>query len=319
MRGGEGTRGRAGLPASRRARDDGDPDPAHRGHDRLRRSRPDRARRAAGGPDAGDDALARTGPSEYPAAWERVRKEIAAGHQAYVICPLVGGGQPEDEEPETSRTPSEDDESELDELGRGTGAVRHPTLPWRARPGGERGTQAAAEVGGGGARAAFGRASSPGSRSVCCTVSSPRRRRRPRWRPSARGEIQVLVATTVIEVGVDVAERDRDGDRGRRPFRHRPAPPAPGPGRARQGQVLVLPAGRVRHAGRGAATAGARGHRATGSSSPRSTSSCGARAPCSGSGKRAGATCASPRCAGTRRSSERPAGWPRPSSTRTRP
>ena len=49
-----------------------------------------------------------------------------------------------------------------------------------------------------------------------------------------RGELQVLVATTVIEVGVDVRERDRDGDRGRRPVRDRPAAPAAGPGRARR-------------------------------------------------------------------------------------
>ena len=46
------------------------------------------------------------------------------------------------------------------------------------------------------------------------------------------GDLDVLVGTTVVEVGVDVAGGDDDGRRGRRPVRARPAPPAPRPGRA---------------------------------------------------------------------------------------
>ena len=41
------------------------------------------------------------------------------------------------------------------------------------------------------------------------------------------GEIDALVATTVIEVGVDVPERDRDDRRGRGPVRPVAAAPAP--------------------------------------------------------------------------------------------
>ena len=37
------------------------------------------------------------GPDAAPAAWDRVRAEVDAGRQAYVICPLVGGGAPEDD------------------------------------------------------------------------------------------------------------------------------------------------------------------------------------------------------------------------------
>ena len=47
----------------------------------------------------------------------------------------------------------------------------------------------------------------------------------------AAGQVDVLVATTVIEVGVDVAERDGDGDPRRRPVRGVPAASATGAGR----------------------------------------------------------------------------------------
>ena len=42
-------------------------------------------------------------------------------------------------------------------------------------------------------------------RSASCTARCPRPRRRRRWRAFAAGETDVLVATTVIEVGIDVA------------------------------------------------------------------------------------------------------------------
>ena len=31
------------------------------------------------------------GPSDHDEAWERVRSEVAAGHRAFVVCPLVEG------------------------------------------------------------------------------------------------------------------------------------------------------------------------------------------------------------------------------------
>ena len=50
-------REKAGAAGARRARDDGDADPAHRRDDRLRRPRRQRARRAAAGPHADRDAV----------------------------------------------------------------------------------------------------------------------------------------------------------------------------------------------------------------------------------------------------------------------
>ena len=78
---------RGGRRRSRRVGDDGHADPADGGHDRVRRSRRHRARRAS---PAGrrSPPLAR-GPWPTRRRGTRVRQEVAAGHQAYVVCPLV--------------------------------------------------------------------------------------------------------------------------------------------------------------------------------------------------------------------------------------
>ena len=64
------------------------PIPRTLGHDRLRRPRHLRARRDAARPHADRDRVGapRTGARE---AYERLRDEVAAGHQAYVVCPLI--------------------------------------------------------------------------------------------------------------------------------------------------------------------------------------------------------------------------------------
>ena len=63
-----------------------------------------------------------------------------------------------------------------------------------------------------------------------------------RMRAFAAREIDVLVATTVVEVGVDVPERHGDGRHGRRPVRRQPAAPAARPRRPREAR-RALPAG----------------------------------------------------------------------------
>ena len=65
------------------------PIPAHGGDDRLRRPRRQRPRRAAAGPHADRDDQRRRAPLDQELAWDAVRTEVAAGHQAYVVCPLI--------------------------------------------------------------------------------------------------------------------------------------------------------------------------------------------------------------------------------------
>ena len=58
----------------------------------------------------------------------------------------------------------------------------------------------------------------------------------------AAGELDVLVATTVIEVGIDVPNASVMLDRGRRTLRPGAAAPAARPGRPRAASVVLHPA-----------------------------------------------------------------------------
>jgi ATP-dependent DNA helicase RecG len=148
------------------------------------------------------------GPDEYQVAWDRVREQLAAGRQAYVICPLVGGGQPDDEEPEPlEEAPGFDSEvlereAEPDEAnGHGRismlplsgfylGADLTPKRPPRSVVD-EYERLSSGELGGFSVGLLHGQLPSKEKESTMAAFR--------------RGEIQVLVATTVIEVGVDVA------------------------------------------------------------------------------------------------------------------
>ena len=179
-------RDKAGGGGARRARDDGDADPADGGDDGLRRPRRQRARRAAAGPDADRHPL---------------------GGRAAARGRGVGGGARRGR-----RRPA--------------GVRRVPA---------DRGVrEARGGVGGGDLRAARRRASWRGCASGCCTGGCRRPRRSAAMDAFRAGELDVLVATTVIEVGVDVPNATVMVDPRRRPVRHRPAAPAARPGRARR-------------------------------------------------------------------------------------
>ncbi len=110
-------------------------------------------------------------------AWERIREEVVAGHQAYVVCPRISGDVPEQ---------GESDQLDLDDDGNPEPVKAALTAV----------TELVAELADGplaGLRLAelHGR-------------MAPDDKDRT-MRAFAAGEVDVLVSTTVVEVGVDVA------------------------------------------------------------------------------------------------------------------
>jgi ATP-dependent DNA helicase RecG len=113
--------------------------------------------------------------SEKPAfldrAWRRLREEVTAGHQAYVVCPRIGEGPGSEEDEE----PPGDNES-----------ARRPPL-------------AVTEVG-----PLLAEGPLHGLRMGILHGRLPADEKDAVMRSFAKGELDVLIATTVIEVGVDV-------------------------------------------------------------------------------------------------------------------
>ncbi len=232
--------------------------------------------------------------------WERVAEEVAAGHQAYVVCPKIGDDGPSDGEEELADGPPSEDDLPPEDADEGprplTGVL-------------EMAERLAAEPALAGLRIAVlhGRMDPDTKDSV--------------MRAFTAGRVDVLVATTVIEVGVDVpnasvmvvVDADRFGISQLHQLR----------GRVGRGAVPACaccsPPPRPR-ARRGSGSRPSR-RRPTVSSWPAATCSCAARATSSAPGSRAaGRPCAS--CgwgtATTRRSSSRPARTRPRSSRRTR-
>ncbi|SOD64574.1 ATP-dependent DNA helicase RecG [Streptomyces zhaozhouensis] len=119
---------------------------------------------------------ARDKPHFLARTWERVREEVAGGHQVYVVCPRIG-----DDEPEAQGRGGQGEPP-----AEGEGAERRPPLAV---------LDIAEELAGGplrGLRVAVlhGRLAPEAKDEV--------------MRRFAGGEVDVLVATTVIEVGVNV-------------------------------------------------------------------------------------------------------------------
>jgi ATP-dependent DNA helicase RecG len=108
--------------------------------------------------------------------WQRIREEVDAGHQVFVVCPRIGDAGPETDEPDTDSGVSADDET--------------PRVPSRA----------VVEV----LEELRGRPELDELRIEPLHGRIPVEERETTMRAFAAGEVDVLVATTVVEVGVDV-------------------------------------------------------------------------------------------------------------------
>ncbi len=119
-------------------------------------------------------------PGDHPRwlarAWERVREEVQAGHQAFVVCPRIGG---DGAEPDLDTAPGADLPDDED--------ARRPPL-------------AVLDV----VEQLRGEPALAGLRVEVLHGRLPAEEREATMAAFAAGDVEVLVATTVIEVGVDV-------------------------------------------------------------------------------------------------------------------
>jgi ATP-dependent DNA helicase RecG len=118
--------------------------------------------------------------SEHPAwearIWQRVREEVDAGHQVFVVCPRIGDAGPETEEPDPGSGAAEDAE-DSDAPSRAVVEVLDELR---------------------------GRSELAGLRVEPLHGRVPVEEREATMQAFAAGNVHVLVATTVVEVGVDV-------------------------------------------------------------------------------------------------------------------
>ncbi|MGH3361661.1 MAG: ATP-dependent DNA helicase RecG, partial [Nocardioides sp.] len=121
-------------------------------------------------------------PSWFDRVWRRVHEEVAAGHQAYVVCPRVGGAENDaGAEPELVDTEDPDIGADSDD-----GQAKRPPLAV---------LDVAPKLADGALH---------GLRIGVLHGKLPPDEKDAVMRAFERGELDVLVATTVIEVGVDV-------------------------------------------------------------------------------------------------------------------
>jgi ATP-dependent DNA helicase RecG len=114
-------------------------------------------------------------PAWLDRAWERLREEVAAGRQAYVVCPRIGEDAATEEEPDDADgAPAEE------------GSGRRPPL-------------AVLDV-----AEQLREGPLAGLRLEVLHGRMTPEDKEARMRAFAAGEVDVLVATTVVEVGVDV-------------------------------------------------------------------------------------------------------------------
>jgi ATP-dependent DNA helicase RecG len=129
--------------------------------------------------------------------WQRVRDEVATGHQAYVVCPRIGGDEPEDSDaPDEDPLVTDGTEADTLDLGAADGsrAGGRPAAPPMRPPIGV--LELAPQLADGYLH---------DLRVEMLHGRMPSDAKDATMRAFADGAVDVLVATTVIEVGVDVA------------------------------------------------------------------------------------------------------------------
>ncbi len=130
-------------------------------------------------------------PRYLERAWERLREEVGRGRQAYVVCPRIGDGPDSGEaDADDADYPGEDDFGDVDMAG---------GIPRGVAAGGRRQPLAVLDV-----AATLDAGQLSGLRlGILHGRLHPEEKDRV-MREFSAGQIDVLVATTVIEVGVDV-------------------------------------------------------------------------------------------------------------------
>ncbi|HEY8374315.1 MAG TPA: ATP-dependent DNA helicase RecG [Pseudonocardiaceae bacterium] len=124
-------------------------------------------------------------PAWLERAWARIREEVAAGHQVYVVCPRIGdGGREDEDEPDPASGAPEQEPDGEDAAGDGR-QRRPPLAVTDLAPRLAAGPLAGLRLG-----VLHGRLPSEEKDAV--------------MRAFADGKLDVLVATTVVEVGVNV-------------------------------------------------------------------------------------------------------------------
>jgi ATP-dependent DNA helicase RecG len=116
-------------------------------------------------------------PGWIARVWQRVREEVEKGHQAYVVCPRITGDELEQGEIDN---PEVDDEGEQVTSKRSLSAAEEVIADLREDP-------------------------LEGLRLALLHGRLPADEKEQAMRAFAAGDTDVLVATTVVEVGVDVA------------------------------------------------------------------------------------------------------------------
>ena len=131
-------------------------------------------------------------PAWLNRAWQRIREEVAAGHQVYVVCPRIGDGESAED-----AVGGDTEAGDAGEVAAGPGAAElgfpDPGEDTRRAP------LAVADV-----LPMLADGPLAGLRCAALHGRLPADDKDEVMRRFATGEIDVLVATTVVEVGVDV-------------------------------------------------------------------------------------------------------------------